>query len=122
MDESTFFYLKYFTKFVKKKIMKKVLMVLSISLFLFSCGGYTTEDIEYETEYEVIESISENLGISSRNIEIVEYTLIQESDNVYTGFLKTKYEGMKQTWDVKIVWDHNTDDYTYEWELINESY
>lgn len=122
MYESTFFYLKYFTKFVKKKIMKKVLMVLSISLFLFSCGGYTTEDIEYETEYEVIESISENLGISSRNIEIVEYTLIQESDNVYTGFLKTKYEGMKQTWDVKIVWDHNTDEYTYEWEFQNESY
>ena len=101
--------------------MKKVLMVLSISLFLFSCGGcYTTEDIESETKNDVVESISETLDISSKNIEIVEYTLIQESGNEYSGVLKTKYEDMTQTWDVKVVWDHNTDKYTLEWELKNE--
>jgi len=103
--------------------MKKVLMILSISLFLFSCGGggYTTEDIESETKNAVIESISETLDISSKNIEIVGYTLVQESGNVYTGVLKTKYDDMKQTWDVKVVWDHNTGKYTLEWELKNQS-
>ena len=101
--------------------MKKLLMVLSISLFLFSCGGgYTTEDIESETKNAIIESISETLDISSKNIEIDEYTLIQESGNIYSGVLKTKYEGAKQTWDVKVVWDHDTDKYTLEWELKNE--
>ena len=100
--------------------MKKVLMILGISLFLFSCGGYTTEDIESETKNAVIESISETLDISSKNIEIFEYTLIQESGNVYTGILKTKYEDMKQTWDVKVVWDRNTGKYTLEWEFKNE--
>ena len=41
--------------------MKKVLMVLSISLFLFSCGGYTTEEIETETKDFVLKSISETI-------------------------------------------------------------
>jgi len=27
---------------------------------------------------------------------------------------------MTQTFDVKVVWDHNTDKYTYEWELKYE--
>tara|TARA_B110000090_G_C13010448_1_gene303965 strand:+ start:142 stop:447 length:306 start_codon:yes stop_codon:yes gene_type:complete len=100
--------------------MKKLLMIFSISLFLLSCGGYTTEEIESESKGTVIESISETLDISESNIEINEYSLVQESDNVYTGILKTTIEDMIQTWDVKVVWDHNTDKYTVEWELKNE--
>ncbi|MEN8793743.1 MAG: hypothetical protein ABF294_04745 [Flavobacteriales bacterium] len=100
--------------------MKKVLMVLSISLFLFSCGGYTTEEIETETKDFVLKSISETLDISSSNMEIKEYGLVQESDNVYSGLLKTKYEDMTQTWDVRVIWDHSTDKYTVTWELTDE--
>ena len=32
----------------------------------------------------------------------------------------TEYEDMTQTWDIKVVWDHNTDEYTVEWEIENE--
>ena len=98
----------------------KFLLLLSV-IFLVSCGGYTTEEIEIESKGTVLESISETLDISSTNIKVIDYTLIQESDNVYTGILKTEYNDMTQTWDVKVVWDHNTDKYTVEWELKSEN-
>ena len=78
------------------------------------------EEIETETQAAIIESISETADISSSNIDVKEYTLVQESDNIYTGVLKTEYNDMTQTFDVKVVWDHNTDKYTYEWELKYE--
>ncbi|MAR43704.1 MAG: hypothetical protein CMC48_06445 [Flavobacteriaceae bacterium] len=99
----------------------KLLLIISV-IVLVSCGlGYTTEDIENETKGTVIESISETLDISSSNIDVIDYTLVQESDNVYTGILKTEYDDMTQTWDIKVVWDHNTDKYTVEWELKSEN-
>ena len=50
-------------------------------------------------------------------MEIKEYGLVQESDNVYSGLLKTKYEDMTQTWDVRVIWDHSTDKYTVTWDI-----
>lgn len=101
-----------------KKIGLSVMLLLS--LFLISCGGITTEEIEAESEGTLIESISETLDISSSNIKVKDYYLVQESDNVYSGFLKTEYQDMTQKFDVKVVWDHNTDEYTVEWELKEE--
>jgi hypothetical protein len=91
-----------------------------ISLLIFSCGGYTTEEIESESKGTVIESISKSLDISSSNIKVEDYTLVQKSDNVYTGILKTEYQDMTQTFDIEVVWDHSTDEYTAEWELKEE--
>lgn len=87
---------------------------------LLSFGGYTTQEIKSESQGTIIESISETLDISSSNITVKDYTLVQESDNVYSGILMTEYEDMTQTWDIKVVWDHNTDEYTVEWEIENE--
>jgi len=101
-----------------KKISLSV--ILLCSLFLISCGGFTTEEIEAESKGTVIESISETLDLSSSNIKVKEYTLVQKSDNVYSGILKTEYKDMTQTFDVEVVWDHNTDEYTVEWELKEE--
>lgn len=39
---------------------------------------------------------------------------------MYSGILMTEYEDMTQTWDIKVFWDHNTDEYTVEWEIENE--
>jgi len=91
-----------------------------ISLLIFSCGGFTTEEIEAESKGTVIESISKSLDISSSNIKVEDYTLVQKSDNVYTGILKTEYQDMTQTFDIEVVWDHSTDEYTVEWELKEE--
>ena len=100
--------------------MKNIFLLLLSVMFLVSCGGYTTEEIEIESKGTLLESISETLDISSSNIKVIDYTLVQESDNVYTGILKTEYDDMTQTWDVKVVWDHNTGKYTVEWELKSE--
>jgi hypothetical protein len=102
--------------------MKNIFLLLLSVMFLVSCEwGYTTEEIEIESKGTLLESISETLDISSSNIKVIDYTLVQESDNVYTGILKTEYDDMTQTWDVKVVWDHNTDKYTVEWELKSEN-
>tara|TARA_Y100000385_G_C12566622_1_gene414517 strand:+ start:116 stop:436 length:321 start_codon:yes stop_codon:yes gene_type:complete len=95
-------------------------VILLCSLLLISCGGFTTEEIEAESKGTVIESISEKADISSSNIKVKDYTLVQKSDNVYSGILKTEYQDMTQTFDVEVVWDHNTDEYTVEWELKEE--
>lgn len=100
--------------------MKRLYFTTLLSLVLLSCGGVSVEEIETETQASIIESISETADISSSNIDVKEYTLVQESDNIYTGVLKTEYNDMTQTFDVKVVWDHNTDKYTYEWELKYE--
>ena len=101
--------------------MKNIFLLLLSVMFLVSCEwGYTTEEIEIESKGTLLESISETLDISSSNIKVIDYTLVQESDNVYTGILKTEYDDMTQTWDVKVVWDHNRDKYTVEWELKSE--
>jgi hypothetical protein len=95
-------------------------LLFLISLLIFSCGGFTTEEIEAESKGTVIESISKSYDISSSNIKVEDYTLIQKSDNVYTGILKTEYQDMTQTFDIEVVWDHSTDEYTVEWELKEE--
>tara|TARA_B100000767_G_scaffold229948_1_gene220832 strand:+ start:1349 stop:1654 length:306 start_codon:yes stop_codon:yes gene_type:complete len=100
--------------------MKSINFILIFSIVLLSCGGYTTQEIKSESQGTIIESISETLDISSSNITVKDYTLVQESDNVYSGILMTEYEDMTQTWDIKVVWDHNTDEYTVEWEIENE--
>ena len=100
--------------------MKNISFILIFSLLLLVCGGYTTKEIESESQGTIIESISETLDISSSNIKVKDYTLVQESDNVYSGILMTEYDDMTQTWDIKVVWDHNTDEYTVEWEIKNE--
>ena len=101
--------------------MKNIFLLLLSVMFLVSCEwGYTTEEIEIESKGTLLESISETLDISSSNIKVIDYTLVQESYNVYTGILKTEYDDMTQTWDVKVVWDHNTGKYTVEWELKSE--
>ena len=94
----------------------KFLLLLSV-IFLVSCGGYTTEEIEIESIGTVLESLSETYNVSSTDIKVIDYTLVQESDNVYTGILKTEYYDVTETWDVKVVWDHNTDKHTVEWKL-----
>ena len=103
--------------------MKKTLLVVVfiLSSALYSCGGYSTEDIKAESEGTIIESISENYDISPSSIEVTAYTLIQETDNIYTGVMKTEYDGYTQTWDIRVTWDHNTDEYTVEWELLSEN-
>ena len=95
-------------------------LLFLISLLIFSCGGFTTEEIEAESKGTVIESISKSYDISSSNIKVEDYTLVQKSDNVYTGILKTEYQDMTQTFDIEVVWDHSTDEYTVEWELKEE--
>ena len=99
--------------------MKYISFILIFSLALLSCGT-TTQEIESETQGTIIEKMSEDYDISSSNIKVKDYTLIQESDNVYTGLLETEYDDMTQTWDVKVVWDHDTDKYTVEWDLESE--
>ena len=77
-------------------------------------------DINDPSLIETTKNKPETLDISSSNMEIKEYGLVQESDNVYSGLLKTKYEDMTQTWDVRVIWDHSTDKYTVTWELTDE--
>jgi hypothetical protein len=35
--------------------------------------------------------------------------------------METEYDGYTQTWDIKVTWDHNSDEYIYEWELLSEN-
>ena len=67
--------------------MKKTLLafVFILGSAFYSCGGYSTEDIKAESEGTIIESISESYDISPSSIEVTAYTLIQETDNIYTG-------------------------------------
>ena len=97
--------------------MKKIIFILC--LILSSCGGFSVSDIEKESQPTILKSMSETLNIEADDIKVNDYTLVQESDNVYTGILETTYNGMSQTWDIKVVWDHKTDKYTVEWELKN---
>ena len=111
-----------------KKI--KLLFILPLLVMLISCGnsnkeikkesGYSNEDIKKESLPTVIESICETTDISEANLEVLDYTLIQETNSKYSGILKTSYDYFTQTIKVIVLWDHSTGEYTVEWELINE--
>ena len=100
-----------------KKI--KLLFILPLLVMLISCG-HSTEDIKKESLPTVIESICETAEINATDVETLDYTLIQETDSKYSGILKTRYDGSTQTFNVIVLWDHSTDEYTVEWDLINE--
>lgn len=102
--------------------MKKSIYVLALFLIsiLTSCGGFSIEDVEDQTEATLVESISETLGFESEEIKVLDYSLVQESDNIYNGILKTKINVMKQTWDVEVALDQSSGDFNVKWELINE--
>ena len=103
--------------------MKRILLAFAVilGLTLYSCGGYSVDDIKAETQVSIVDSISENFDISPNNIEVISYTLIQETNSVYTGVMETEYDAYTQTWDIKVTWDHNSDEYIYEWELLSEN-
>ena len=103
--------------------MKRILLAFAVilGLTLYSCGGYSVDDIKAETQVSIVDSISENFDISPNNIEVTSYTLIQETNSVYTGVMETEYDGYTQTWDIKVTWDHNSDESIYEWELLSEN-
>ena len=102
--------------------MKRILLAFAVifGLTLYSCGGYSVDDIKAETQVSIVDSISENFDISPNNIEVTTYTLIQETNSVYTGVMEPEYDGYTQTWDMKVTWDQNSDEYIYEWELLSE--
>lgn len=95
--------------------------IILLSFLVFNSCGTTTEEIEIETKGTVIQSISEKFDINNDDITVKEYTLVQESGNVYIGALKTEYNDIAQQWGVKVVWDHSTDEYVVEWELLDGS-
>jgi hypothetical protein len=98
---------------------QSIKFITLLSFLIFNSCGTTTEEIEIETKGTVIQSISEKFDVNNSDIAIKEYTLVQESDNVYIGALKTEYNGIAQQWGVKVVWDHSTDEYVVEWELLD---
>ena len=102
--------------FMKKT---KLFLILPLLMMIIGCG-YSTEDIKKESLPTLTASISETADISEGNLEVLEYTLIQETDSKYSGILKTSYEDQTQTFDVIVLWDHSTDEFTVEWELISE--
>ena len=65
--------------------MKRILLAfaLILGLTLYSCGGYSVDDIKAETQVSIVDSISENFDISPNNIEVTSYTLIQEKQIAY---------------------------------------
>lgn len=101
--------------------MKRILLAFAVilGLTLYSCGGYSVDDIKAETQISIVDSISENWEISPNDIEVTSYTLIQETNSVYTGVMETEIDGYTQTWDIEVTWDHNSDEYIYEWELLS---
>ena len=103
-------------------IIKKIphILILTLLMLIIGCGGKSTEDIEIGSLPTLTESISQTLDISQSNLKVLDYTLIQESDQKYSGLLKTEYDGLTQTFNVKVLWDHSTDEFTVEWEFINE--
>jgi len=122
-----------------KKI--KLLFTLPLLVMLISCGnsnedtknesgnsneenknesGYSNEEIKKESLPTVIESICETADISEELIEVLDYTLIQETNSKYSGILETSYDDLTQTIKVIVLWDHSTGEYTVEWEVLTE--
>jgi hypothetical protein len=101
--------------------MKKIQLIFILPILMMMSCGYSTEEIKNESLPTVTSSISETLDISEQNLEVLNYTLVQESDSKYSGILKTEYDGYTQTFDVEVLWDHSTDEYTVEWELVSEN-
>ena len=74
--------------------MKRILLAFAVifGLTLYSCGGYSVDDIKAETQISIVDSISENWEISPNDIEVTSYTLIQETNSVYTGVMETEID------------------------------
>ena len=86
--------------------MKRILLAFAVilGLTLYSCGGYSVDDIKAETQVSIVDSISENFDISPNNIEVTSYTLIQETNSVYTdGFSILSMKWIHFSWDIKII-------------------
>ena len=99
--------------------MKQKIILLLFCGFMISCSGkVSTDELSKELGPLIIENISSTFDISESNIEKKDFTLIHEEGNNYTGVLITFYDGLQQTFDIKVVYDG--ENYKFTWELLNE--
>jgi len=98
-----------------KNLFKSILLLFTLALL--GCG-LSTDDIESETQEEIVKNIADRVGINSSDIKVEDYTLIKESGNTYSGVLKTKYDGVVETFDIEVVYDKSNGEYTYKWEYL----
>jgi hypothetical protein len=98
----------------------KFLFYLAVILgtFLTSCSP-SSEDIAEELGPKIKKDICTTLKINEKEVELINCELTHESGNKYNGILKTKYNGMTQTFKLNVTYEPGGK-YTADWELLNE--
>ena len=113
------FLLRNICVFSKIKFMRLfILFTLFFAGFTSSCL-MSSEDIEKEVGPGIVKNICEEMNVNEEDVTLKECTLTHESGNNYTGFLKTRYDGFTQTFDIEVTYE-SSGKYTFKWELISE--
>jgi len=95
-----------------------ILLAFLIIGITTSCS-MSSDDVAEEVGPQIVKNICENMNISEDDVTLKDCTLTHESGNKYTGFLKTKFDGLTQTFEIDVTYE-SSGKYTFKWELISE--